>query len=208
MHTMKLSVANWNSYMIIDKTNYTKVLFVHIPKTAGSSILNSLTKRGLDPWIREYPRGHDPIWNLKKNNDLDKTFIFSVVRNPYTRTYSAFQQFNRTNKTNISFIEYLNNIIHGNINYNTPLLHLDQSFFLLEENKIAVGKIYKFENMSEFEKDFNLSLNHLNVGKYSYSDFLKAYTDDAINIVNSVYRIDFENFNYSIVSKGSDLHNV
>ena len=36
-------------------------------------------------------------------------FSFAVVRNPYTRTYSCFHQFNKTNKTNISFLEYLKN---------------------------------------------------------------------------------------------------
>jgi len=96
--------------------DYDGVLHIHIPKTAGSSIIKVLQDNNLDNWKRGYPRHHDPYFYMEKENNIDdKVFSFSVVRNPYTRTYSSYHQYNKANKTNISFMEYLNNILEKRI---------------------------------------------------------------------------------------------
>ena len=51
--------------MIIKDKEYSAVLFVHIPKTAGSSISKILNEKNLDNWKREWPRHHDPYSYLK-----------------------------------------------------------------------------------------------------------------------------------------------
>jgi hypothetical protein len=187
-----------NSF-VIDNKQYDNVLFVHIPKTGGSSILSALRNKRLDTWNRKYLRGHDPIFSLKENNILNNTFSFGVARNPYTRTYSAFKQFNKANKLNISFLEYLKNILDNKINKNTPLLHLSQSFFLLnKDGSIGVDKVYSFENMHEVENDLNIKLEKLNIGKYTKEEYFFDYSQEAIDIVNNLYKVDFDNFGYSI----------
>ncbi len=188
--------------LVIDNKNYDSVLFVHIPKTGGTSILNALRTKRLDTWNRKYVRGHDPISSLKENNVLSNTFSFGVVRNPYTRTYSTFKQFNKANQLDISFLEYLKNILDNKINKNTPLLHLSQSFFLLDANgSIGVDKVYSFEKMHEVENDLNIKLEKLNVGGYTKEEYLLAYSQEAIDIVNHLYKIDFDNFGYNIGSE-------
>jgi hypothetical protein len=184
---------------ILDK-EYDKVLFVHIPKTAGSSISKILNDNSLDNWKREYPRHHDPYFYLKDNNTIDeKVFSFSVVRNPYTRTYSCYKQFNKANRTDISFITYLNNILEKKISAHTPLLHLPQSFYLLGQgNKIQVTKLYKFENLKELEQDLNWKIDSYNVGDYTKDMYRDAYTDIAIDIVEKLYVLDFSVFGYSM----------
>lgn len=184
---------------ILDK-EYEKVLFVHIPKTAGSSISKILNDNSLDNWKREYPRHHDPYFYLKDNNTIDeKVFSFSVVRNPYTRTYSCYKQFNKANRTDISFITYLNNILEKKISAHTPLLHLPQSFYLLGQgNKIQVTKLYKFENLKELEQDLNWKIDSYNVGDYTKDMYRDAYTDIAIDIVEKLYVLDFSVFGYSM----------
>ena len=141
---------------MINGSFYDQVLFVHIPKTAGTSIFAFLEKNELDNWKRgykEYPRKHEPYFILKQNNLItDAVFSFAVVRNPYTRTYSCFNQFNKDHKTNITLEEYLTNIFNKKISKLTPLLHLPQSFYILNDNKeVLINKVYRFENIKELE---------------------------------------------------------
>lgn len=188
--------------MLIAGKEYDKPLFVHIPKTAGTSILNVLKDKGLDPWDRrsvEYPRGHLPLVLLKQQNVVaESIFSFAVVRNPYTRTYSCFHQFNKTNKTNISFTEYLKNIQRNNISRITPLLHLPQYLYVINEHGvISTDKLYRFEDLSELQNDFGLKLGFDNTGKYVIELYNKDYTNEAIDLVQKIYKSDFERFEYS-----------
>ena len=190
------------SQVIIEGKEYDKILFVHIPKTAGTSILNKIKEKGLDLWNRnsvEYPRGHLPLFVLKQQNKIDQSvFIFAVVRNPYTRTYSCYHQFNKTNKTNISFIEYLKNIQKNKISETTPLLHLPQYIYIINEHGNDItNKIYKFEKLKELENDFNWELGFDNKGKYMVELYNKDYTKETIDLVQKIYRSDFERFGYS-----------
>lgn len=201
---------------------YDKLLFVHIPKTAGTSISKILNNKNLDTWNRVYPRHHDPYFYLKDNNPIDsKVFSFSVVRNPYTRTYSCYKQFNKAQNTNISFIEYLNNIVEKNISKDdsllklqksfhvlekenkisdhTSLIHLPQSFYVLgKENKLEVTKLYRFESLKDLENDLNWNIEFYNVGDYTKDMYNDAYTDTAIDIVEKIYELDFLTFGYAM----------
>ena len=184
--------------MLIKDREYSAVLFVHIPKTAGSSISKILKEKDLDNWIREWPRHHDPFSYLKEANQIDKSvFSFAVVRNPYTRTYSCYKQYNKTNQTDISFAEYLDNIKQGKISPISPLLHLPQSFYIMDQNNLQVERLYKFENLKELEDELGWTLEFYNVGNYVVESYIEDYTDEAIGMVQDFYSSDFINFAYS-----------
>lgn len=184
--------------MLIKNDNYSKVLFVHIPKTAGSSISKILNDNGLDNWNRAWPRHHDPYSYLKEVNPIDSSvFSFAVVRNPYTRTYSCYKQYNKTNKTDISFIEYLENIKQNKISPISPLLHLPQSFYIVDDQTVQVNKIYKFENLKELEDDFGWTLGFYNMGNYMVESYVEDYTEKAVEMTQYFYDSDFMNFGYS-----------
>lgn len=184
--------------MIINGRHHSGVLFVHIPKTAGSSISKILDENGLDNWNRAWPRHHDPYSYLKDANKIDENiFSFSVVRNPYTRTYSCYKQFNKVNQTGISFIEYLQNIKDNKISKVSPLLHIPQSFYVMDKDVVQVNKVYRFENLKELEDDFGWSLGHQNQGNYMVKSYIEDYTEKAIEMTQEFYDIDFVNFGYS-----------
>jgi len=184
--------------MLVKNIEYSAVLFVHIPKTAGSSISNILKEKGLDDWKREWPRHHDPYSYLKEANLIDeKVFSFSVVRNPYTRTYSCYKQYNKTNQTYISFAEYLDNIRQGKISTISPLLHIPQSFYIMDQDNLQVERLYKFENLKELEDELGWELGFYNVGNYVVESYIEDYTDKEINMVQDFYSSDFINFGYS-----------
>lgn len=91
-----------------------KLMFVHVPKTSGTSILNHFMPQlsCVIPYIRHFNTHplltnvthdqyfytnneystHDPIFILQKYNNLDDYHIFSVVRNPFTRAYSLYKE--------------------------------------------------------------------------------------------------------------------
>lgn len=184
--------------MLIKDREYSAVLFVHIPKTAGSSISKILKEKDLDNWIREWPRHHDPYSYLKEANQIDKSvFSFAVVRNPYTRTYSCYKQYNKTNQTDISFAEYLDNIKQGKISTISPLLHIPQSFYVMDQDVVQVDRLYKFESLKELEEELGWTLGFYNVGNYVVESYMKDYTNEEINIVQDFYSSDFINFGYS-----------
>lgn len=184
--------------MIIKGKEYSAVLFVHIPKTAGSSISKILDENNLDNWKREWPRHHDPYSYLKEANTIDDSvFSFAVVRNPYTRTYSCYKQYNKTNQTNISFSEYLDNIKQGKISTISPLLHIPQSFYVIDQDTVQVDRLYRFENLKELEQELGWTLGFYNVGNYVVESYIEDYTDEAIEMVKDFYSSDFINFAYS-----------
>jgi hypothetical protein len=184
--------------MRINQKDYDSILFVHIPKTAGSSISKILDEKNLDNWKREWPRHHDPYSYLKEANLVDeRVFSFAVVRNPYTRTYSCYKQYNKTNQTDISFAQYLDNIRQGKISTISPLLHIPQSFYIMDQDDLQVERLYKFENLKELEDELGWELGFYNVGNYMVESYIQEYSDEAIKMVQDFYSSDFINFGYS-----------
>ena len=105
-----------------------KLLFIHIPKTGGTSISEKLKEMGLNIWNRDYKfLNHDPLFMLSKNNNLSEAFKFTVVRNPYTRAYSYYIHFKRVNGVEVSFYDFL---LYVKISFGNNL----QQFFKLQQN--------------------------------------------------------------------------
>ena len=193
--------------MIIDNKEYNNFLFIHIPKTGGTSINNTFEKNNLKTWNTVKDYGHDPLYILKNNNIIDSsTFVFSVVRNPYTRAFSYWKHFNINNAKSLSFIEFLSTI-ENKIQFNqTPWTIYDQTSFLYDK-EINITKLYKFENLKEIEKDFNIILSHDRKGIYNKN--IKDYFDlNIISKINNLYHRDFINFEYDKISKVEHLEHV
>jgi hypothetical protein len=194
--------------------HYKKVLFIHIPKTAGSSIRHFLNHHKLESWKRvPVFTLHDPFFILEQNNDLSDTYKFAIVRNPYTRAFSHYKHIQSIKNYKDSFNDFLNLIrINGqiwlagiqhehqiNFNRTFPLISFRQSFYLYDTNgNISIDKIYRKENLSEFETDFDTKLQHLNKNSYTREEYLEAYNSTNKNLVKNLFIEDFINFNYSL----------
>jgi hypothetical protein len=178
---------------------YKRVLFIHIPKTGGTSIASFLTQNNMDQWIRKYPARHDPYFFMEKVNHItEDIFSFAVIRNPYTRAYSYYKHFNFQNKLNVSFKQFLEFVRSKKVFNKTPMIIFPQSFYLLDSNKkISLTKIYRFENINEFQEDFKIELPHLRKGCYSKQEYYSDYTQEMIDLVQEIYLQDFENLKYS-----------
>ena len=96
-------------------------------------------------------------------------------------------------------MEFLLNIENKIQTNKTPWIIYDQTFFLYDK-EINLTKLYKFENLKEIEKDFNIILSHDRKGIYNKN--IKDYFDlNIISKINNLYHRDFINFEYDKISK-------
>jgi len=185
--------------LIINNKEYDKALFIHIPKTAGTSISKELQKTNLLNWQNNRLNGHKSFMTvMDTENVLEDTFKFTVVRDPFTRAYSYFKHFNKVNNTNFLFNDFLD-AVTGTVFYEqNPFIKFDQSHYIYSKDQTnTLDKIYKFENLIELEKDFGFKLPFERKGNYTLEEYNKDYTYKTINRVLYIYEKDFINLGYS-----------
>lgn len=180
------------------------LIFIHIPKAAGSSIL----KTGV-----AYTRGHVPYsfyerW-LPDGKNMPDTF--AIVRNPYDRFVSAFKYLQEADVNHIdlsyrkrfigkgecidAFVEKfareerMRNFLH----------FLPQTHFITNsKNRIAVSEILRFEELfthwGDFAKRHKLRVE---IGNEKTSRGEKPIlSDESRGIISSLYSHDFSRLNY------------
>jgi len=184
--------------------------FIHITKTAGTSIEDSAFNQGI-LWGRfdlEYTKNIKPNWHKpftlldpKLKNKYD---WFTVVRNPYTRIVSEFYcSWIHPKNKDVSIKDY-NSIIRNNILNRTSTkfgFHYYEQYLYIDKS-ININ-IIKFENLEEeFSKlmqkyDINIILDKKNIGQHIYSTY--EFDSQTIQLINDIYHYDFLEFNYEKV---------
>lgn len=183
-----------------------KILHVKIPKNGTHSINKVLIYK--DFWKRDYFFGHDPLYVLEKNNLIDEdVFIFCVSRNPFTRFYSQYHQFIKIepNYKNKSFLNFKRDIETNELINFIGDVRKEEFNFLFTEKQTSwiktycntkINKIYKLENIVNFEQDFKIKLNFCNYSKYSIKHYKNSFDEEIINFVLDFYDEDFYKFEY------------
>jgi hypothetical protein len=185
-----------------------KIIFVHIPKTAGISVAKAIFG---DVSLE----GHRSVMFYKNlfNEDFSEYFTFSVVRNPWDRLYSAFK-FLEKGGINIhdrnayeqyleeykDFEDFVTNGLNTKMIYEIMHFIPQSEFICSKDGKIDVNYIARFENLkddiSKLSEKINnpIELDHHNSNKkVSYKEI---YTSDMIKKVEEIYKMDIINFNY------------
>lgn len=185
-----------------------KIIFVHIPKTAGISVSKAIFG---DVSLE----GHRSIMFYKNilNEDFSEYFTFSVVRNPWDRLYSAFKflekgginihdrnAYEQYLKEYKDFEEFVINGLNKKMIYEIMHFIPQSEFICSKDGKIDVNYIARFENLkddiSKLSEKINnpIELDHHNSNKkVSYKEI---YTSDMIKKVEEIYKMDIINFNY------------
>lgn len=176
--------------------------FIHIPKTGGTSITNIL-KHQTDT---QQVTGHDTIRRFETPNQL---FIFTFVRNPFTRLVSTYFHELRKGEHNYNFEEYIKK------SSGKGLLLRPQTSYINSNNKEkSISYIGKYEN---FETDLKFVLKKLNIKNYKIphdnrnpiydkqpnlkqeSYYKYFYTEEWMkDWVRERYKDDFKQFNYEL----------
>lgn len=204
--------------MIINH-NY-KFIFVHIHKTAGTSIKEALLKLDGSSMLA-YHHTHLSWIDYSRYNDYYK---FCFVRNPWDRlvswyfgilklkTKNNFQSYIKANSNDFSSFLDCKNIVNEKVfskkeNFNVNFLYFKSisynqlDYISDEHNNILTNFIGRFENL---ESDWKKVMNHLglslvlpkkNIGHHM--DFRSYYKQVDIEKVNKIYERDINYFGYS-----------
>lgn len=194
-----------------------KLVFVHIPKSAGTSIKTTLAKDfKLEVHKGIFPNEHQTYKQIKDiNRKLNKDRIsFAVVRNPYERFVSIFRFIMRPFKLkkwygiegDLIFKKY-NNFEKFTEEFSMPLHfwhgcdHLSPQLIWSE----GVDKVFKIEEKKEIENFLSSmgskhSIGHENK-KNTYSGYNKMYRDyyntNTRKIIYKAFENDLDNFKYT-----------
>jgi hypothetical protein len=158
--------------------------FLHIPKTAGTSISNALLEANvLTSCIGTYPL-HNSMRDIV-NPDFSKPIV-TCIRNPYDRFYSMYRYFIRhIGKLNMSLDEYAYH--YKSTYHDAHYYHHTQMYYITIDDKLIVTDILLFENLKKdwitFCKKYNLNLKlyhsrQIEREPIEYSDLMKSVVDE------------------------------
>lgn len=160
-----------------------KLIFVHIPKNAGTSI-HSL----FDTNPKDYLP--DQKWNEYKNHFeqyWDTYTSFTIIRNPISRFISFYKYW----KMNHNLDYDINTFVDKLDEIKTPIKN-SQSWFICDENKVMVDVTIKYENLHEDLKKIKINyIPHLNISEIEDESFLNI-SKTSIDILEEFYKEDFK----------------
>jgi hypothetical protein len=196
-----------------------KLLFVHIPKTGGTSIeekfninhnnneLFSHIERIVDGTL--YAPQHWTPYIIKNRfpEQFEEYKKFCFVRNPYTKIISEYfwcrthagPRYGTENKTIDEFIKTLNPFTRD---------HLLPQYRYFEN--IEYDYVLRNESLNEdfaiMAEDFSFdgtlphsNKNKVGLKKEGIDHYIKQVNSESIETINRLYRKDFELFNYEMV---------
>jgi len=233
-------LSKYVSYTSLDEMNYAvyvslkhKYVYVETAKVACSSIKLTLQRLELedksfkrDTFQDIHNRQFSPLLKLQQIPRFEKLmrgddfFRFCFVRNPYTRTLSAYLDKIKGNSTRekskvLSQLGYDTQDMSIPISFDQfvtaleeqPILKMDNhwrhQYYSTYQDTIRYNFIGKLERFSE---DFSFVMKKLGAQEYYKQEFRHAtnsisklreyYTDDLLNRVYCLYKLDFETFGY------------
>ncbi len=168
--------------------NSNKTIFIHVPKTGGTSINKSLMEM-YDPESLPFsPPVHATTVQIRKLCDFDSYFSFAVMREPFSWFSSLFRYRYHTDVlSNIIPTPYSNFelFIDEFYNINENL----QSHWFTVKGKVDVNKVINFSNLDvEINQQFNLNspLEKINVGENKIFNLYKSIKvfDKAVELLD------------------------
>jgi hypothetical protein len=178
-----------------------KFIYIHIPKTGGTSLFSqrsSFTKQLYNYADMTVMAGHRPITAIKPESDLVKYLKFCCCRNPYDRLVSLW----KIRYSTLTFDNFIDNIGSNKIIW-YPLR--SQLYWVVgRDGSLLVDAVARFEDLqNSLERILSwldippLKIPHLRKTKNRNRSYLPYYKDQSmLDAVYSIYKEDFEAFNY------------
>ena len=187
-----------------------RLLFIHIPKAAGMSVVKTLYN--LD---KSHHASASDYINEDKSK-FDHAFSFAITRNPYMRLYSAYNYLKNGGMNKIDrawwelyLAQYENFnafILEGGLEFaieNNAEHFIPQYKFIFDENEdLQCNYVGKVEQIDEVELALSKQLQkevmftHNNVMSKQEAIIENIFSNDMLAIVNKCYQKDFSLLNY------------
>jgi len=190
-----------------------KVLYLHIAKTGGSSIVQLLKNNGMDDLILSNKRGiyEEKVEYFKEVvANWDEYYKFTFVRNKFDMLISLYNYDRQLNgkwslSNDIAFEEFIRDYVGSSSTVKKEALytHMIDQYYLTHTNDECM-----FDFIGHFD-NFNDDLNHVcerlgiqntqervNVGNYDRSKKDQYYTEELKGIVKSKFPKEIETFDW------------
>jgi hypothetical protein len=197
-----------------------KFLFIHIPKTGGTSVTNffKTIRWGVENlFVDQELHGHASAQSLTDTigpEIFKSLYSFAFVRNPWDMEYSMYnyvlKNINHHRHHEIKKLKSFDNYIkfsyykhlEKSINHSEKGLGTQMSFVCDEKSNLLVNKVARFEN---FSAEFNSILKKIgiatteqlkHINKSTDGDYKQKYTSNLIDYVSAIHSNDIMYFDY------------
>lgn len=197
-----------NKYINLYKNS--DIIFIHIPKSAGTSITNELYGKR---------NGHLTAIQIKNslgNRKYDEKFSFTVTRNPYDRLVSSYFYAiqggskdggisNPDKYKSYEFRDFKTFVKKWLVNQNLDTIDVifrPQYKFIFEGEKCLVNYFGKLDELDEVNKKIisvtgqSFDFKHKNKSN-RLNDFMTYYDEETKAIIKKLYFLDFKLLGYN-----------
>ena len=198
-----------------------RIIFVHIPKCAGSSVAYALMKKENYPNFRGYLKmssadqkryltgleyKHNTIASHKVK-EFDKYYCFTIVRNPFDRFISSYF-WKKEVETSLTLDKYLyqaEQYLKDHAHDETLKLHQKKiPHFLPQKNYVTIGNknvmsdIFQFEQIGKVFEHLELSPQKRKIinSKKKASTLGDEELDRVRARIEELYQVDYEFFGF------------
>lgn len=187
-----------------------KILFIHIPKTAGVSLI-----RTYEDYFTDARHSPALFYKLLLGSRFDDFSTFAIVRNPWTRLFSAYNflvaggligtdsEMGRILSVQCpSFERFIKEWLPDNGVCSYMHFVPQHEFVCGWGEDVIVDNILKLEcldnDWANLADDICLPVRDIpRANTSTKEDFRKYYDNESIDIVNKLYKKDIDLFNYS-----------
>jgi hypothetical protein len=199
----------------LSKKTKNDVKFIHITKTAGTTIENIGNKNNYKwgrfdaDYLGKFKRNKFEtcsIWHVPLKyfeiNPYEENILFTIVRNPYERCISEYYCPWSGNRNKKADVKKFNRWIRNKLTKENIVSFLPYYEYFSYNDKIIIDYVLRFENLQEeFNNLFNdIKLDrhdnkHLPFKKYNINNLEK----ETIKMINNKYQKDFLLFEYEMI---------
>jgi len=166
-----------------------RAVFIHIPKTGGTSMVGWLTKYvPTAMWVSKKSPRHAP-WSSVKKLIPEPGLVFTTIRNPWARVVSAYHYHNcqGVDGQHMHFKEWVLTDLRC---ASQPISYfVDDSVFILRLENIE-------EEFKQIQEYFNVwsPLSVKNTTKHKH--YTKYYDDETRQFIADKFKDDIERYKY------------
>lgn len=205
------------------KTTKKNIIFVHIPKTAGTSFIKTYQNDGIRMWGHDIRKTHYQYFSDLRRMFIaryfpflikGKIYTFAVVRNTWERVFSAYTYLNKgkgnteDDQDATKYVKHYKNfedfILNGLAKASKEQLHfLPQTRWIYNRYGFSVvHRLIRFENL---ENDIKKTMETIGIpykrlpvyNKSNNKNYKDFYTQEMIDKVAEIYQDEIKKLKYT-----------